>query len=195
MFNLIMGQDGRRKYLTDRERDAILTHASTADEAVYTFCSVLAATGCRISEALTLRMRNIDIESQSIIIECLKKRRRGIYRAVPVPSDLISLLVKVHNVSSNSDVRLWPWSRMTAWRKINGLMDTAGIKGLQATPKGFRHGFGVTAIESGVPLNMVQKWLGHSDLRTTAIYTSAIGREELSIAERMWRKNQLFNKI
>ncbi|WP_211337854.1 tyrosine-type recombinase/integrase [Blastomonas fulva] len=58
-------------------------------------------------------------------------------------------------------------------------------------PKGLRHCFGVAAIQSQVPLNMVQRWLGHADMRTTAIYASAVGPEERSIAQRMWRNSAL----
>ena len=35
-------------------------------------------------------------------------------------------------------------------------------------------------------VNMVQKWLGHAQLTTTAIYANAVGEEEQSIAARMW---------
>ena len=61
----------------------------------------------------------------------------------------------------------------------------AGISGPQASPKGLRHGFGVAAVQAGSPLNMVQKWLGHTQLSTTAIYADAVGAEEQAIAERM----------
>jgi integrase/recombinase XerD len=33
---------------------------------------------------------------------------------------------------------------------------------------------------------MLQKWLGHAQLSTTATYANAIGAEEQSIAARMW---------
>ena len=65
-------------------------------------------------------------------------------------------------------------------------MQQAGIHGPHATPKGLRHGFGVAPISACVPLNLVQKWLGHARLTTTAIYTNAVGTEEQSIAARMW---------
>jgi integrase/recombinase XerD len=42
-------------------------------------------------------------------------------------------------------------------------------------PKGLRHGFGVQAVSAGIPLNLVQRWLGHSQLSTTAIYANAVG--------------------
>jgi integrase/recombinase XerD len=50
-------------------------------------------------------------------------------------------------------------------------------------PVGLRHGFGVSA---GIPLNLVQKWLGHAQLTTTAIFADATGAEEKDIARRMW---------
>jgi hypothetical protein len=39
---------------------------------------------------------------------------------------------------------------------------------------------------SGVPLNLVQHWLGHAHLSTTAIYADATSAEGKHIAERMW---------
>jgi len=41
-------------------------------------------------------------------------------------------------------------------------------------------------VKKGIPLNMVQKWLGHAELSTTAIYADAVGAEEQEIASRMW---------
>ncbi len=62
----------------------------------------------------------------------------------------------------------------------------SGVKGPQATPKGLRHGFGVAAIQAGISLNLLQRWLGHAQLTTTAIYANAVGPEERNIAARMW---------
>jgi site-specific recombinase XerD len=63
-------------------------------------------------------------------------------------------------------------------------MTVARITGPQATPKGLRHGFGIKAVISQVPLNMVQKWLAHAQLATTSIYADATGEEAKQIAER-----------
>jgi len=65
-------------------------------------------------------------------------------------------------------------------------MARAGVRGPHASPKGLRHGFGVAGVTAGVPLNLVQKWLGHAQLSTTAIYADAMGEEEHAIAARMW---------
>jgi len=76
---------------------------------------------------------------------------------------------------------------MTGYRRVKEAMQRAGITGPQASPKGLRHGFAVAAIGAGVPLNLVQRWLGHADMATTAIYTHAVGDEERKIAQRMWK--------
>jgi integrase len=63
----------------------------------------------------------------------------------------------------------------------------AGIPdGPHSSPKGLRHGYGVHAIGSGVPLNMLSKWMGHATLEVTAIYADPLGAEEQGIAARMW---------
>ena len=75
---------------------------------------------------------------------------------------------------------------MIGWRVVHRIMQDAGLDGPHASPKGLRHGFGVQAVSKGIALNMVQKWLGHAQLTTTAIYADAVGEEEQSIAARMW---------
>jgi integrase/recombinase XerD len=117
----------------------------------------------------------------------------GVYRAVPVPPVLLDRLDLVHGLKSarrqadrGFGVYLWGWSHTTAWRRVCEIMQAAGITGLHATPKGLRHAFGIKATTSKVPLNLTQKWLGHTQLSTTSIYADAVGPEEKQIAERMW---------
>ncbi len=66
-------------------------------------------------------------------------------------------------------------------------MERAGVVGLQASPKGLRHGFAVGALVTGVPDTTVMRWLGHARLETTMIYTEALGAEAQAIAQRMWK--------
>jgi integrase/recombinase XerD len=183
---------GRRKYFTDEERNAFLEASSRANREVRSFCGVLLYTGCRISEALALTAKDIDLSAQTIVFETLKKRKRGVYRRVPVPSELLDSLDMIHGLrqlqrKGKVNERLWPWRRMTAWRKIEAVIKDAGIsEGPHASPKGLRHGFGIAAVSKGVALNLLQRWLGHSQMTTTAIYADASGKEERDIAARMW---------
>ncbi|MEN7547358.1 site-specific integrase [Rapidithrix thailandica] len=182
---------GERLYLTASERQRFEQVSKQQDRETMTFALVLLYTGCRLSEALNLQVRHIDLENHSIGIESLKKRKKGVFRSIPVPERLIESLNLVHALreTKNKNARLWKFTRMTGWRKIKEIMATAKIQGPQATAKGLRHGFGVYAIaDCEIPLNMVQKWLGHAELKTTAIYANAVGKEERDIANKMWRR-------
>ena len=49
------------------------------------------------------------------------------------------------------------------------------------------HGIsGVACIVKGSPLHLVQRWLGHAQLSTTAIDADAVGEKERHIAARLW---------
>ena len=112
---------------------------------------------------------------------------------MPVPPALLDALDMVHGVrelqsrrGKGPGVRFWPWSRMTGWRAVHAVMQAARLDRPHASPKGLRHGFGVADVSAGIPLNLVQKWLGHARLPTTAIYANAVGAEEKDIARKMW---------
>ena len=186
---------GHRLYLTHEERTAFLAAAKAAPRAVRTFCLVLHYTGCRISEALALTPKRFDFSGKAIVFETLKKRRRGVYRAVPVPAEVLDTLNMVHGLQEAGTRRsgthgerpVWCWSRTTAFRRVKAVLEAAGIAdGPHNAPKGLRHGYGVHAINATVPLNLLSKWMGHASLEVTAIYANALGEEEHSIAARMW---------
>ncbi len=192
-MSYVYDTNGRRKYLTLDERRRFLEMAVASPPDVHTFCATLAFTGARISEVLALTPERIDLTEELIVIECLKKRRTGVYRVVPVPENLLELLERHHDISelqhdsARTTQRIWPWCRTTAWKHVRRVMRSAELSGPNASPKGLRHSFGVTALQKGVPLNLVQRWLGHSRLSTTAIYADASGEEERSIATRFWK--------
>lgn len=180
----LFDRDGQRKYLCGSEGRRFLRAAEKTDEATRLFCRVLSYTGCRISEALELTPRRLDAESGRIIFRTLKRRKR-VFRAVPVPRGLMrELAALAHDLEP--DERLWGWCRQTAWRHIKEVMADARIIGPQAMPRGLRHQFGIRAAENGVPMPITQRWMGHADLRTTAIYQQATGTEERRLAGRMW---------
>lgn len=84
----LFDEDGHRKCLTPAERDALFKAADDADREVRTFCSTLAFTVCRISEAINLTADRVDLKAGVIVFESLKKQKRGVYRSIPVPSVL-----------------------------------------------------------------------------------------------------------
>jgi integrase/recombinase XerD len=179
---------GQRKYLTAAERTRFLDAAVVCARAdLRTLCHTLAYTGCRISEALALTAERVEREAGFIAIRSLKKRKRAVViREIPVPAELFRALDEAHTFDDRG-ARLWPISRSGAWQLVKGIMREAAVpEGAHMTPKGLRHTFGIHAIRSGVPLNLVQRWLGHASMTTTAIYLEALGEEEREIAARMW---------
>lgn len=70
-------------------------------------------------------------------------------------------------------------------------MQKAGVGADLCKPKALRHAFAVEAGQKGVPLNIVQRWLGHARIETTAIYAGAIGDEERNLARRAWSSLEL----
>ena len=188
-------KSGDRLYVNQDERLRFLAACETSERHVRTFCMTLAYTGCRISEALELTVASVQLEQKIISIHSLKKRNKHIVREVPIPNVLADALGEVHEIKNQqnnmcraNNIPLWPISRSTAWRQSKLVMRKAHITGAQATPKGLRHGYGIHAMQSGIQLNMLQKWMGHADMKTTAIYANAVGKEEQDIAARMWEE-------
>lgn len=190
----LFGPSGNRKYLNAAERRRFIDAARRAPPKIRLFCLTLRWSGARISEVLALTPASIDVESGVANFGTLKRRRRGIVRQVPLPPNLLSDLDRYFGLrrlqgdAECATKRLWCWSRTTAWRRVKEVMAQAKISGSPCMPKGLRHGFGVNAFAASVPPHLVQRWLGHASLRTTAIYADVMGPEERALAARMWTK-------
>ncbi len=177
---------GQRKYLNGDERHRFFEATQNIKSDKKLFCQILYFTGARISEVYNLMPLSIDHSNKTIVFETLKKRRKGIYREIPVPDSLLDgLSIFIKNGEKTEENRLWDFSLRTASRHVKKTMAKANIVGQQASAKGLRHGFAVHAV-SKVPITLVKKWLGHAKLETTEIYLSVIGLEEREMAKRMW---------
>jgi integrase/recombinase XerD len=179
---------GSRKYIVSKESTAFLIAAMREDVEFSTFCLTLVITGARISEVLALARRSIDAEDRGIVFRTLKQRGKRKFRLVPAPTFLLSRLL---SIARSDDERLWKFGRTYAWKRVKSLMRVAGIGEAQCKPKALRHGFAVEAVLNGVPLNILQRWMGHARLETTAIYASVLGKEERQLARRVWRAAEL----
>ena len=116
---------------------------------------------------------------------------RPVVREMPVPAELIAVLDARFGLAAaqrdGDGARLWPCCRVTAWRWVKAAMKAAGIHGRHPCPRGLRHGFAVGTLQSGVPLPVLQNWMGHTSPATTAIYAQVSGPEERAYAERFQR--------
>jgi site-specific recombinase XerD len=182
---------GERKYINRAERRRVLQVMEKMKRERALFSLLLAWTGGRISEVLAVCPSSFQIERNIVTLRTLK-RRCPHFRELPIMPGLMAALDRhfdLRALQHDPDAahqRLWSWSRVTAWRFVKGVMLEAGIVGRPACPRGLRHGFGVATLQASVPLNLVQRWMGHARLSSTAIYTSVCGDEEAAFAERFW---------
>jgi integrase len=183
--NSLFDAEGRRKYLVETELKEFIAATESLPPRERAYCQTLAYSGGRLAEVLALRRQDIDRKQGAIVIKSLKKRGKTHHRSVPIPPALLSTLDLVFDLGrgKGSDL-LWPVTERQANRWVMKAMDAIG---LEHSPRSLRHSFGVSAVMAGVPLTTIKKWLGHADLKTTAIYTNAMGEEERGLAERMWR--------
>src|SRR5215813_2734037 len=91
-------RQGHRLYLTAEERAAFLLAAQHFPREVRTLCVILHDTGCRISEALSLTGDRVDFSGKAVVFDTLKKRKRDVFRTVPVPDATLDLLAMVHGL-------------------------------------------------------------------------------------------------
>ena len=75
----VLDQAGRRKYLSADERARFLDAADCLAPGTRALCHLLAYTGCRMSEALSLSPHHVDTERSTVTIRTLE-RRRALFR-------------------------------------------------------------------------------------------------------------------
>lgn len=176
---------GQRKYLNNGERRRFLETTKTLRQDKKLFCQLLYFTGARISEVYNLTNVSIDFSNQTVVFETLKRRKKGIFREIPLPNFLLDELKVFSQYSDPDGSCLWSFSKRTASRYVKSAMRKAEITGKQSSAKGLRHGFAVHAV-SKAPITLVKKWLGHARLETTEIYLGVMGAEEREIAAKLW---------
>jgi len=184
----LLDERGQRKYLTSKERQAFLKAITKLPDAEHLYCAMLVWTGCRPSEARLIRYEHLDLAENVIIIPTLKKRRNNVFRRVPVPDTFLLQLViycDAHGIN-NTTQKLWPWGRTKAYEVVKQVLTKLGQVRSTAMPKALRHTFGVYAIQKGIPVHLLQRWMGHAKASTTAIYMDVMGKEERGFARKMW---------
>lgn len=143
-----------------------------------TLLMVLYASGVRISEALALQVSDIDSGRMMIHI---RQGKAGRDRYVPLHPTLLKQLREYWLVYQPT-CWLFPgrdslacWSSRSAGRICRQASQRAGLT-KKITPHTFRHTFATHHLEAGTDLKTIQVWLGHSSLKTTAIYLHVTGK-------------------
>lgn len=140
----------------------------------------LYTTGARISEALQIRVRDIENNFVQVIgkgskvrslffQEKLRNYLRDYIRERKHDEDSKLFLNKTTNT---------PMSRQSADKLIKFYAGNARVNLKKAHAHNFRHLYGITYNQKGVPIDQLAQLLGHSDINTTKIYTQ-IPKEKL----------------
>lgn len=146
---------------------------------------MLYATGVRVSELVSLRL--IDVEMEAGFCTVLGKGSRE--RMVPIGSAACAALARYIDrvrpmleagegegvVFLNARGR--PLSRTAIWNLVRASARAVGIS-KRVSPHTLRHSFATHLLERGADLPSVQELLGHADISTTQIYTH-VDREYL----------------
>jgi integrase/recombinase XerD len=139
---------------------------------------LLYATGIRVTELITLKVS--DVNMQMNVILCKDKNKE---RIIPFGTAAKNALTRYLDgtraamlENQASDVLFvncsgQPMSRQGFWKLIKYYAKKADIKA-DITPHTLRHSFAAHLVENGADLRSVQEMLGHSDISTTQIYAN-----------------------
>ncbi len=138
---------------------------------------ILYGSGLRISELISLTLRDVDMEND--IIRCFGKGSKE--RIVPI-NDYEKYFLKEYLeyrnlflVNGNNDFLFLnnhgkQMTRQGFLKNLHKILREKGIK-KNVTPHTLRHSFATHMLEGGADLRSIQMLLGHSDISTTKIYT------------------------
>ena len=132
--------------------------------------------GLRISEAIGLRLDQVSLTEQVVLVQGKGKKQRLVPLGQKVAESLSGYLAKEWEARGRkTDTVLLnrsgaSLSRMGAWKIVRKICANAGVTS-PVSPHTFRHSFATHLIEAGADLRSVQEMLGHADISTTQIYT------------------------
>jgi integrase/recombinase XerD len=145
-------------------------------------------TGCRISDALTLRVREIDMDNMLITLDGKGRKQR----IVPFSFMLRKALYRfMSDFNRKPDSLLFatrdetPVGRMTTLRGVKILCAQLGFKAPARTLHAFRHTFAVHYLRKGGSVFHLQKVLGHSTLDMTRRYANLMTEDLQAVHERV----------
>ncbi|MXW68354.1 MAG: tyrosine recombinase XerD [Gemmatimonadales bacterium] len=141
---------------------------------------ILYGCGLRVSELLSLKGRDVDLEEALVRVRGKGGKERivpiGAYACSAVGRYLEALRPELDRGHSEGCVFLnargRPLSRMGVLKILRRRVERAGIL-KRVTPHTLRHSFATHLLEGGADLASVQEMLGHADISTTEIYTHA----------------------
>lgn len=160
----------KERILTYEEEDRLLI---SSPEHLRNIIICALHTGMRKGEIISLKWGNVDLENNFITVakENSKSKKS---RRIPVNSVLRKLLLELRLKSAGSECVFLnsegtPYTRHDSLnRSFKNALDKAGIRGLRFHD--LRHTAGTRLGEKNIPVQAINKLLGHADIRTTMRY-------------------------
>ena len=145
-------------------------------------------TGCRVSEFVHLRAQDAHLDGEAPHLY-VHRAKKGSVRYVPILPALAQEL-RVH-LAGRSRGYLFESNRHDRYstRAIQKLIQAAAREaGIQKRvyPHLLRHSVAQTLLDRGMPLEQLQKFLGHRDLKTSQIYAESSLEQVGESYRRVW---------
>jgi site-specific recombinase XerD len=142
--------------------------------------------GLRVQEALALSEADLDSRRGSLLVRNGKGGRRreigmdawGWEQLRPWLAARVELPVGPLLCVIDGPTRGRPWSSAGVRVEFRRLAVQASVR-RRFAPHQLRHAHAVELAREGVPLNVIQRQLGHANLGTTSIYLQGIDTEEI----------------
>lgn len=166
------------KYFTREETKRILSpDIKTKSYRAWFLCLFLYSTGMRVSEVLSVRVRDFNPENRVITVKTLKRKKDNA-RQVPVSKELACELTfwSLHSRCRPSDF-IFDYGRANAYSLVRRSCAWAGLTDDRAHPHTWRHTYAITCLSQGVPITVVRRWMGHRDLKSTLVYMEILDQD------------------
>ena len=142
----------------------------------------LAFTGCRIGEAGQIEWRDLEFDNGMVVVrgDPQEATKNSEVRRVPMITEARQLFERIRSNRSNEPRD----AKVFLVRECQKSMDRAAARVgmLRITHHDLRHFFATVAIESGVDIPTVSRWLGHKDGGALAMKTYGHLRDEHSVS-------------
>ncbi len=172
---------GSAAYLLAPEISRLLDVAS--DPGQEFLLATLWYTGAKVGEVLSLVAADMTLSKEGGTVKLGKQGR-----CVPIAQDRYQSIVE-RRLESVSTARLLPISRQTAsvWlaQRIAVLQEQGGFVDFPITAGTFRTSFAFHALLHAVPLETVQRWLGHRQADMTRRFMALFDQRDEELMRRM----------
>lgn len=172
-------------YLLKPEIDLILEKAKD-NRSKHFLINTLWHTGARISEALALTKGDFIFDEAGSFVKLITlKQKKKHSRLLPLvdKSYLDEARMFLGDLPKAAKTPLWEMTRATFNVYLNKLSQQLNINSI--SPHDFRHSFAINAILHLTPLPVLQQWLGHASIGSTAVYTKIFEPDTLAFMSRI----------